>query len=204
MFVSTTKGLPAIICEDCYRSTYHSDPSFIKAYKHCILGEAITPPISRKICHCKDVAHHDPSGKPLALFPVDREANHFDVGGAGTIQCSLLKLGEIVALAKYQGLQSMAGISKPPKLSSGLVSNEDMADRTNAGLSSKRSWWGPKEPKTTTKTSLQDPATRTVTEPMADRDIPMFFRKFASKYPFGNVHMALRVGPLVIENGVAQ
>jgi len=27
-------------------------------------------------------------------------------------------------------------------------------------------------------------------------------RKFTNKYPFGNVHMALRVGPLIIENGV--
>ncbi|KAL8299181.1 hypothetical protein RB593_009180 [Gaeumannomyces tritici] len=38
---------------------------------------------------------------------------------------------------------------------------------------------------------------------MADDDIPLFFRRFATKYPFGNVHMALRVGPLVIENGVS-
>jgi hypothetical protein len=41
-------------------------------------------------------------------------------------------------------------------------------------------------------------------EASADRDIPLFFRKYTEKYPFGNVHMALRVGPLVIENGVSQ
>ena len=41
-------------------------------------------------------------------------------------------------------------------------------------------------------------------ESEADEDIPLFFRQFTEKYPFGNVHMALRVGPLVIENGVSQ
>src|SRR5690606_23655371 len=109
-----------------------------------------------------------------------------------------LKLKEIVTHAKYHGLQSIVGIRKPPKLSSWLVSDEER-DRTNKG-SSKKSGLDPKQLKTTTKSSLQDPAARrpvssstsAVTEPTADGDIPMFFRKFASKYPFGNVHMALR------------
>jgi hypothetical protein len=46
--------------------------------------------------------------------------------------------------------------------------------------------------------------TNAVTELEANEDIPLFFRQFTEKYPFGNVHMALRVGPLVIENGVSQ
>lgn len=41
-------------------------------------------------------------------------------------------------------------------------------------------------------------------EAAEDGDIPLFFRKYVEKYPYGNVHMALRVGPIVIENGVAQ
>ncbi|KAG4254148.1 hypothetical protein FPRO06_11440 [Fusarium proliferatum] len=40
-------------------------------------------------------------------------------------------------------------------------------------------------------------------EAAEDGDIPLFFRKYVEKYPYGNVHMALRVGPIVIENGVA-
>ncbi|KAM0249758.1 hypothetical protein ACHAP5_002627 [Fusarium lateritium] len=40
-------------------------------------------------------------------------------------------------------------------------------------------------------------------EAAADNDIPLFFRKSVEKYPYGNVHMALRVGPIVIENGVS-
>jgi hypothetical protein len=35
-----------------------------------------------------------------------------------------------------------------------------------------------------------------------DEDVPFFLRKSVNKTPFGNVHMALRIGPLIIENGV--
>ncbi|KAK4233025.1 hypothetical protein C8A03DRAFT_39296, partial [Achaetomium macrosporum] len=191
MFVSSAvcAGLPgqAVVCEDCYRSVHYGNTSFTKSYKHCVLAEAITPPISRAICRCKDVPHFGGSGKALCLFPLAKDAKHFDVGGVGTVQCSLLKLGEIVALAKYNGLQSVVSTKKPFKSPS------------------------MKRLETKTESSLHDSATRVaassstsvVTEATADEDIPSFFRRFMSKYPFGNVHMALRVGPLVIENGVA-
>jgi hypothetical protein len=37
-----------------------------------------------------------------------------------------------------------------------------------------------------------------------DQDIPFFLKEITNRYPFGNVHMSLMVGPLVIENGVPQ
>ena len=45
-------------------------------------------------------------------------------------------------------------------------------------------------------------ATETVDEKEAEEDIPFFMRRITDRYPFGNVHMALRVGPIIIENGV--
>ncbi|KAB2568772.1 hypothetical protein DBV05_g12549, partial [Lasiodiplodia theobromae] len=36
-----------------------------------------------------------------------------------------------------------------------------------------------------------------------EEEIPFYLRHYTKKYPFGNVHMALRIGPLTIENGVA-
>lgn len=33
-------------------------------------------------------------------------------------------------------------------------------------------------------------------------DVPLSLHPIVDKYSFGNVHMALRVGPLLIENGV--
>lgn len=63
-----------------------------------------------------------------------------------------------------------------------------------------------------TERTLNDPNERDAVEGMthmveeaeADSDIPFFIRKYTERYPFGNVHMALRLGPLVFENGVAQ
>jgi hypothetical protein len=126
MFVSTAASpgpdqqiVRIVICEDCYRSVHYGDTSFTKSYKHCILAEAITPRISRAICRCKTVRHFDGSGNALALFPAPKGAHHLDVGGTGTVQCSLLKLGEMVALAKYNGLQSVvAATAKDLNLSS--------------------------------------------------------------------------------------
>jgi hypothetical protein len=221
MFVSSAAcaGLPdqAVVCEDCYRSFHFGDAPFIKSYKHCVLAEAITPPISRAICRCKDVPHFDGSGKPLSLFPLDKDAKHFDNGGAGSVQCSLLKLGEIVALAKYEGLKSIVSTKKPfnspsmvPSSSASPGKNTASTGESSAPNKTSKTKW--KRLETKTESSLHDSATRVaassstsvVTEATADEDIPLFFRRFTSRYPFGNVHMALRVGPLVIENGVAQ
>ncbi|KAF5613117.1 uncharacterized protein FSUBG_847 [Fusarium subglutinans] len=67
-----------------------------------------------------------------------------------------------------------------------------------------------KRMKTVQQTSLhaddRSPTSTSVSvaeEAAEDGDIPLFFRKYVEKYPYGNVHMALRVGPIVIENGVA-
>ena len=79
------------------------------------------------------------------------------------MQCGLLKLPELVALAKYDGMQTVLGKGK--------------------GM---------------------DNVKKISRDKKSDKDIPFFFRKYTEKYPFGNVHMALRVGPLLVENGVAQ
>ncbi|KAH7134603.1 hypothetical protein B0J13DRAFT_560762 [Dactylonectria estremocensis] len=216
MFVNQDE--PAVVCEDCYRNHYYGKESFLKAYKHCVLAECITPDVSRSICHCKDVPHFDGQGRALSLYPVDRSANHVDSEGIGSIKCSLLKLGEVIALAKYDGLQTVVGIKKPSKhhKAEGRSASETGKSKHKFGIKPeaegprKVSSWKPKQMRTVEGTTLhgedRSPAsssTSVATEALADEDIPMFFRKFTEKYPFGNVHMALRVGPLVIENGVS-
>lgn len=203
MFVSHSKDKPGIICEDCYRSLFYGSDSYAKAYKHCVLREAVTPDIGRKICHCKNVEHFDGKGSPINLFPLkDDKQQHLDVNGIGSIQCSLLKLGESVAFAKYKGLQTVLGVESPSSKSRDILKISSKDRKTKEG--------GPM--KTVTGVSVHNPKNReavssttsVATDAAADRDIPLFFRKYAEKYPFGNVHMALRVGPLVIENGVSQ
>lgn len=186
MFVSNGKSGPGIICEDCYFARHYGSDSYTKAYKHCILSDVITPEISRKICRCRDVPHYDGSGRPLSLFPVNKGTKHIDTGG---LRCGLLELGKSVTLAKYEGLQAIVGAKKW---------NSTAAIVSKFGL-------GKTSPEkllvTTTGSSSTGDAP---VEAQSDKDVPVFFRKFATKNPFGHVHMALRVGPLIIENGVSQ
>ncbi|KAJ6443354.1 L-2,4-diaminobutyrate decarboxylase [Purpureocillium lavendulum] len=173
------------ICEDCYWRLHHGRPtssSYVKAYKHCVLRESVSAETSRKICLCKDVKHLDSSGKPTKLFPVDRTAGHVDVGGG---QCGLLRLGEAVATAKYNGLEDLAG-----RTGAKVIKHEEKQRR--------RSF----------KTGLDAAKYEQLDkygncDPTADNDVPPFVRQFAEKNPFGHVHMSLRVGPLIVENGVA-
>lgn len=173
-----------VVCEDCYWAHLYGHKDYTKMFKRCVLPEVITPEISRALCHCRDVPHHDGSGKPLALFPmIDQDkAKHIDVGGSGTIQCGLLKLGELVTRAKYNALEISGNMNEAENETKSLGKREKERKRES-----------------------REPVLRsTTTDALTDPDIPPFLRKSAGKYPFGDVHMALRVGPLVIENGVSQ
>lgn len=188
MFTCNSPTESGVVCESCYRLYYYGDESYSKAYKHSILSEAITSDISMQMCGCKLPAKFDECGRPISLFPISRNGSHI-IGGQ--MRCNLLKLRELVALAKYQGLIA-AGRAKEPskftKIASRLVTGKKKPQKAGSG--------SPDLPRT-----KEDVAHA---QAQADTDIPRFLRKQAQKYPFGNVHMALRVGPLIIENGVSQ
>ncbi|KAJ8107633.1 hypothetical protein ONZ43_g6675 [Nemania bipapillata] len=196
------------ICEDCYREKFAGSTKFTKVYKHCILREAIKPSISRQICFCEEVPHRDPEGKPLALFPVDKENKHLKAARPGLVECGLLKLPEIVAEAKYDGMQTLT--SKRQKHKKGLAEEKREAnEREKSGESKKKKNQPLRKIVTGQSQNAPDRATQTgtsvaVAEAEADEDVPFFLKRYTENYPFGNVHMALRLGPLVLENGVAQ
>lgn len=177
------------ICEDCYWRFHHGRPSassYVKVYKHCVLRESVSSETSRSICLCRDVDHLDTSGKPTSLFPVGRTAKHVDVAGTGTPQCGLLKLGEAVATAKYNGLEEVAG-QKGVRV---LKAEEKQRRRSyKTGIDAAK---------------YEAMLRERPTDPGDDDDVPIFTRQFADTNPFGHVHMSIRVGPLVVENGVAQ
>jgi hypothetical protein len=245
MFVLDNAGAdPGIICEECYRAHYYGQESYTKAYKHCILSESITPEMSRKICTCLRMRQYDTDGELPSLFPIERVEDHGKwpawqspfVGAER--QCKLLQLGDTIALAKYNGLQSSVGIKQRSQKETEKAAKKARVDEAK---SKARSIYQPRtldpnavsdfeddeesmskpEPgsrngrlrgmKTVQQTSLtgndRRPASSDVSvavEAAADNDIPLFFRKTVEKYPYGNVHMALRIGPIVIENGVSQ
>ena len=219
MFCDLHKKPKYNICEDCYRNLHYQKDSLVKAYKHCILAEVIDPSVSRKICCCSTVPHFDANGRSRTLFPVNEEDKHLNIDGPGSMQCGLLKLGEIVAEAKYDGMQTVT--TKTMKRSGKRQLHELREQDAKAQKEEKE-----KKEKGATRTadrqrrkvkiltqpSLQDSSqkilasgsTPAAAEQEADKDIPFLFRPYTEKYPFGNVHMALRIGPLIIENGVSQ
>jgi hypothetical protein len=129
------------------------------------------------------------------------------VNEPGGLQCGLLKLGDLVADAKYDAMQQNLIHRQRSKTLSEIKNSDQIQEGKDAMKKEKAR----RRLRTVTQSTLHDanrtPAsgsTSVADEEEADKDIPFFFRKYTEKYPFGNVHMALRIGPLIIENGVAQ
>ncbi|KAI3332064.1 hypothetical protein HD806DRAFT_179608 [Xylariaceae sp. AK1471] len=200
------QGTADEICEDCYREKFFEKAGFVKIYKHCILREAINPQISRRICFCEGVPHYDTEGKPLSLFPVAKVTKHLKAAHPGAVECGLLKLPEIVAEAKYDGMQIITSRKKPKK-NKRLAEEKRENVAREASVSKKRQKQQRKivteKSQNTQNRTAQTGTAVAVAEPEADDDVPFFLKRYTEKYPFGNVHMALRLGPLVLENGVA-
>jgi len=150
--------------------------------------QTITSESSRKICHCKHVAHFDHAGKPVSLFPVDKDAKHLNVDGAGSIQCGMLKLGEGIALAKYRGLHTILGLKKPddprPMVSKVVPwkTKNDEQKTTSAKHSQIKHVRGTSSVNPVIRTATSS-ETIVATEAEADDDIPLLFRRYTEKYP---------------------
>ena len=180
-----TKKRDGSICQDCQNAGEHQHHNLRKHFKHCILNESIDASISRKICKCGTVARYDPNGKSRSLYPVHGTDKHRNTP-KGTVQCGLLDFPSLIAQAKFENV-----VLKLDKRST--LEEEKRLAREEA-----RRRESQKEP----NRYRQQKATETVDEKEAEEDIPFFMRRITDRYPFGNVHMALRVGPIMIENGV--
>jgi hypothetical protein len=213
MFRDTGSASRNKICESCYRESHYGQDGLVKAYKHCILTEIVTPSISRNICQCSAVPKSNGDGSPRTLFPVNKMHQHRVVDGTSGPKCGLLKLGELIAEEKYVGMHTRT--RKPVKLSEKKLLHEARKRREEAKeakRAAKAAYRQSRGLNTEIELSRHDANKRTSTrgstavaeEMEADEDVPFFMRKYTERYPFGNVHTALRIGPLVIENGVSQ
>lgn len=173
-----------VVCEDCFRVKLGPfQHSFVKRYKHCVLDEAITPAIARKLCGCLTVRRYDADGNGISLFPVDSAANHRRSALSGTGRCRLFTLGEVLAGVKHRQLQEDIG-STPngratPALDAKRFTLKNHQDRAR--------------PLENLKSTVEDDI---------DGGVPLPVRKFLEGFPLGNSHLSLMIGPLIIENGV--
>ncbi|KAI9045412.1 uncharacterized protein KD926_008839 [Aspergillus affinis] len=138
------------------------------------------------------VPHFDSSGRSRSLFPINPEDRHIPVGKD---RCSLLDLAGMVSHAKYRGLLSSVGM-KPRGSDSGSMAR--VIERVKSIKLGRADRIKHESQEGTQNLKDMDP----ITGPPAEGDIPAFFRHRAEKNSFGDEHMALRIGPLVIENGV--
>lgn len=191
---SAAKDLECV-CEDCYKSYHHGDERYIKAYKHCALNKSITREASRRICRCPGAQQFDETGNQSDIFPISDEKAHIGPDGSSSLRCGLLKLGENIAEAKYHGME---GKYTQHKQSHKLTDVERQVAETQERNKKKKA---KQARKTKRYVEPQKPPTG-VKE--AQEDVPSFLGNYTEKFPFANVHMSLRLGPLVIENGVAQ
>jgi hypothetical protein len=187
-----------INCEHCYRKLYYGNHGFVKLYKHCILSEVITPEASRSICRCTGVQRIAPDGSSRPLFPMSEADGHRD-SSVGALRCGLFELPDMVAEAKYKEMFSK--LEKHTNLSELKRTSKELRQGRKQMLKIK-SGKGAESQLVDTKKSFAEFDRSTFKE--VNNDVPFLFRSVTDKYPFGNVHMALRVGPLVIENGVKQ
>lgn len=178
--LSSIHSKEELICESCYRKKSQQksnslDSSYTKMHIHCILPEIAKSNTSQETGSCPRVAKLEDQDPPGNLF-------QFRSTGESSHGFKLRKSIGTLAEAKAKAMQGSRDLS--------LRTFEDIQSKCEEGGGGA----GP---------SLQ--ATLGVEEEeQADDKVPILLQYYFQKYPFGNVHMALRLGPLLIENGQPQ
>ncbi|KAF4999579.1 hypothetical protein FGRMN_2327 [Fusarium graminum] len=195
-----TSNEATVICEACYRASHYGMARFVKKYKQCCLPDALTPEISRKLCYCSSVSRRDQNGRSRSLWPIDPQLDHGNhvKGGLGRVGCGLYTVTDLYAEAKYRTTRPKLG--KHDSLLQ-LRKRDPVGGEVSTvrGRTQKQ----PSKLGHLNETSLPEYGYSYGFSTEAPEDIPSYLRSTIEKYPYGNVHMALRFGPLIIENGVA-
>ena len=200
------------ICESCYRKTAYGSPNLVKVYKRCALRTEIATEMSHAICRCISVPRIDSHGRSRAPFPVDSIDQHLNATRPdSSLRCALFELNDLVAEAKYES--TLTELDRHVTLK--LIKRTEEENRVRveqetkkAAEKAKKKGMGPVD-KThaslvNTNTTVAELGKSTGITEQNYEEIPSYLRPIAGTYPLGNVHMALRIGPLVIENGVSE
>ncbi|KAI4139912.1 MAG: hypothetical protein L6R39_006050 [Caloplaca ligustica] len=196
------------ICETCFRACRHPQNHMTKFYKHFILRDIITPRISRQICVCNPAMDTATNSRRSSLFPIDDNFLHRGKGKPRVLKCGLLLLSDRVMEAKYQG--TVSAIEKRRRQVQKREGRKQDGEATVGSASRLKSLRRrqtksrPRGPTDAQGKGDEKTMSDVEEEKLASKEIPLLYRKFTNRYPFGNVHMALMFGPLMIENGVPE
>lgn len=175
---------PLELCETCMRNgSYHRGTHLQKREKRCILREVVTPTRSRQICTCEN-------GQPDWNGDGDSDGRdgdlHFAVDGGYPHQrsCPVLKLKWRHERAKLEELRHSKTQDAHLSAQRGERVGSTAGARTNRGHQGKKRGGGSAQ----VQKGAVDRAARILPPPIE----------------FGNVHMMLVAGTIIIENGVPE
>jgi hypothetical protein len=223
-FTKTRAGEASLtLCITCYHKTcVPGTTAFTKSYKQTNLADAMDASVARKLCACSSVPRADSYGRLKTLFPVSSSDPHVNYPGLSSLSCGLFRIGREVAEAKYKFTATkksrhptIADMKKHATVFSRTKGAPTLADyeREDALRTSrfrKNAGYAPAQLKPQRITSLVDKS-KTIAEfgagywiTDAYEEMPIYMRHLVNNVPYGNTHMALRVGTIVIEIGAGQ
>ncbi|VUC20065.1 unnamed protein product, partial [Clonostachys rosea] len=191
MFVNTERA-DAAICERCYfRPESYGRPGYTKKLKSCCLDEGMTSEASHMLCDCIDQQKmkRDEKGVPRSLYPVVKFTHK---------KCSLGKLALCVAEAKFDTTRK-----KQDKNLSLADYATKMGDDTRAAASKGLTYKYLTSQDKSSQWTWFTPEFGSDVFHQAGGGTPGYLLPSSNAHPFGSMHMAVRIGPVVIENGVA-
>ncbi|CAH0057601.1 unnamed protein product, partial [Clonostachys solani] len=177
-----------VLCQNCYFTPpNYGSQDYCKKLKTCPLDEDITAEISQKLCTCRRGAQAQVEGDGSKLFPMDSDL------GPRHIQCGLTNLDKFLAEAKFDSTRLKQDKNKSLlEISVEMLYDTNKASAKGFRTSGNLSQWEYYMPEFgSDEIHKQGGGT------------PPYFRPAQPQHPFGHVHMAVRFGTLVFENGVA-
>ena len=185
-----------IICEGCYCDNHYGEEGFNKNYNTSPLPKALlSGPVSAMCkCHGKlGIRSDKKDSRPASIDTPLRHGNpecpvgyYSDMLAESLFASSRLDFEKGKSLADYQDKHAQ----------------EDLKKATDAWRDQKRTTYRPTLRRRTDDEIIGELGLEGIQTASEPSQVPEYLRPMSSVNPWGMVHMALRVGPLVIENGV--
>ena len=178
-----SKTAHVTLCEDCARKNLHPVSHLIKRTKYSALSQGIGDLNARELCTC------DQAEQASVHFPFTRQSRE-----AHATTCSLRQLVKQHTKVRYDDLMTSKGLfqsqdSRPSGNDTKISFWDRLAERNSAKTKHSRNESVPKN-------SFSKTLVKAFAGPAA--------RIAASQVKYGNVHMALSMGTIVIENGTPE
>ena len=182
-------------CEDCYRKGHLGEMDYTRRYRHCCLREEATPQWSNQVCHCLNVERQDKDGNPRSLWPIDPKTDKHDTVANSRVSCRMAIITDLLAEAKYESTQFPSENGTTLRQWAPQLPLPPSPVRTDSRPPSKlKSIFKPR-PKPKSNMAFHSEAL-----PTEAAKPTLSYVDSQCNDAMNWTHMALRVGPLVIEN----